>query len=109
MTDFREDKQRKMEALRSQFGNEKIDALLAAGFWDYSIIEYLSGREGYSQEMKAVKRLLQAKALLEFHDVSNAAMLAAILVAPMGAPPFPSSFAIDDGVCIHGEVRTTSS
>jgi len=101
------ERDRKIEQLKERFGQEKIVALLEAGFSKDTVVEYLENNSGrYSTVIQAVKNFLQAKALLEFHGVQSAEHIAAVLVAPITAATsdFPKSISIDDGVYIHGQV-----
>lgn len=110
LEDLEAERDRKIEQLKERFGQEKIVALLEAGFSKDTVVKYLeSNNSNYSTVIQAVKNFLQAKALLEFHDVQSAEHIAAILVAPITAATsdFPSSISIDDGVYINGQVDVT--
>lgn len=105
LKDFGAEQDRKIEQLKEQFGQEKIVNLLNAGFSKDTLIAYLEKNESsYSSVIKAVQSFLQAKALLEFHDIQSAEHIAAILVAPMNGPEFPRSIGIDDGVYVNGQI-----
>lgn len=104
MDDFYRKRDESLNQLREEFGQQKIQALLDAGFTDDQIIGHLSeNSHRHGPVINAVENFLRAKALLEFHNVEDADHVAATLVAPMTSPAFPKELSIMDRVAVHVE------
>ena len=104
MDDFYREKDEELNQLKERFGEQKIQSLLDTGFSDTTVIDYLSKKSNrYNLVIRAVENYLRAQALLEFHDVQDAAHIAATLVAPMTSPEFPKELSIMDRVAVHVE------
>lgn len=90
-------KEEQLKELKAKIGQENITKLVESGLSEDELISYLlEGKTGHSDVIGAVKNFIQAKALLEFHGIQDADLIAATLVAPITAPSFPTNIGVHD-------------